>query len=348
MSFQIDKIQDNLVGVVGFRQPTATDYNIVDATNLATSSGLLFQSVSKYVTIKNIKDCQEDRSISDVNFNTYLTNMVRDAATQIMHSIFAERDVMENNILYDGVYDRDLLAANDTSFVGFEINMANEKTLTTLINSVTLDFNANETVKLLLFNSNQNALINSESITVVGKQSTEKVLNWVLPFVNSIKGGRWYIGYLNSGLTAQAYNRDDARNYFHCIGINPVKITGWNTETMFDQSVVEYDSYNNGLNFDIATMRDWTSVIVQNKIRFAQAISLQVGVGVIETMIATTRSNATQRANIGSLQLELNGNYGEIENLSKSYGLVNKLKYEIRRLREFFVEQPLIERGTLS
>ena len=84
-----DKIQTGLFGGVGFRQPTLTGYNIVDETNQGSTSGLYFGDSSELVTIKNIKDCQEDSDISDVNFNTLLTNMQKSVILDVCNKVIA-------------------------------------------------------------------------------------------------------------------------------------------------------------------------------------------------------------------------------------------------------------------
>ena len=55
-----DKIKSQLFGEVGFRQSTLTGYDIVDASNQVSRSGLFFQDASRLVTIKNIKETQEN------------------------------------------------------------------------------------------------------------------------------------------------------------------------------------------------------------------------------------------------------------------------------------------------
>ena len=100
-----DKIQTALFGGVGFRQPTLAGYNIVDATNIASSSGLFFGDSSELVTIKNIKDCQEDLSISNENFNLLLANMQKSVILDVCNKIIAEQsDFIDSLNLYPYEY----------------------------------------------------------------------------------------------------------------------------------------------------------------------------------------------------------------------------------------------------
>ena len=68
---QVSKIQNALLGIVGFNQPYNPSYAIVDADNLLSESGY-FVTDNPYAKIEYIKDNQDFLKITDTDFNLLL------------------------------------------------------------------------------------------------------------------------------------------------------------------------------------------------------------------------------------------------------------------------------------
>jgi len=329
---------DSLLGLVGFRQSTITEYAILDAANLASDSGLYVNDISGLITTKNIKQSQEDKDISDANFNTYLKDRMKSSFLTLLKSVYSDNDLIENHLLFPYESDYDNKLTNATDFVGYELDVAKIKDINVVINKIMLTFDGIDTVKILLFNSTQNALQQSQEITTVADSAKHTTLNWNIPYADGVSGGKWYIGYLRSGLTKQAYNREfesaNVQSGFNCVGITPIQVSGWDAETLFDVNDVEYKSETWGLNFDISSFKDFTSIVVENKDRFARGLQLQVAADLLQAMATSTRSNRDERLIKMDALYDLNGNRSNPE-IPQSVGVLNQLRHEIKLLKKF-------------
>jgi len=342
---------DILLGLVAFRQPTLSGYGILDSDNIASSSGLYVDDVSGLLTVKNLKQTQEDPDISDAEFNTFLKNRMKSSFVTLTSSIFGEGDLVENNVLYP--YENDWIDANKltnaTDFVGFEIDPAKTKNLAIVINKVMLEFSDADSVKVLLFHSSQNALQDSDTVTTVAKSAKHTSVKYNLPAFNSVAGGKWYIGYLRSGLTAQAYDRDyHSAKYdhrFRTFDIRPIQVAGWDAETLFDVNDIEYVDETWGMNFDITVYKDYTSLIVENANRFARGLQLQVAADLLNLLATSARSNRDERNVKAEALFELNGNRANPD-IPQTVGILKQLKDEISKLKALF-GPPLIQVNTL-
>jgi hypothetical protein len=101
--YQIDQVKTGLFGLIGWRQDTVSGIPTIDATNLASSSGMYYQ-------------------ISDANFNTLLTDLSKASIVKVLNAVYSSEDYIENKVLYP--YEKDWINTidNTTSFVGFEID----------------------------------------------------------------------------------------------------------------------------------------------------------------------------------------------------------------------------------
>jgi len=344
--FDTNQIKD--LGLVGWRASTVSGVPSLDADNLATSSGMVYQDFSSIVTVQNVYKVQEDAAISDANFNAFLTNLTNAAFVKVLNAVFQEQDYIENRVLfpYENTWTETI--DNDTSFVGFEINPANRRDLLIALNSVFTSFDSSDTVKLLLFHSSKKTAIESKEITVTELTDTDTALSWDLSNF-TYSGGKFYIGYLRSGLTAKAINRDwssaNVQSCFNMFQIQPITVAGWDAETLFDVDDVEYESDTYGLNFDITSWKDYTNIILRNKNKFVNALGLQVAADVLDLILKSTASNGTERDLASSAFTELEGFINE--NLPRTVGISKKLINEIARIRKTFVEISPIRRGTL-
>jgi len=350
----IDKneIRTELFGVVGFRQPYDPDYDILEAELLVNSSGCVFEQYTGYVTVQNIKETQEYNDISDEDFNSWLTDFEKDSISKGVGKCFTGDDLIENALLFDSGPRKssDELLSNDTDFVGYEITVSKRKDIAVFVNKLVAEFEGTGDVKILLFNDNFVDPLETQTITIADKSSTESVVDWALPYANSIQGGRYYIGYLTDSLPVEAYNREyEDSNVQHCynaLHIQPIKVRGWNSETLFDIADVEYVSETFGLNFDISSYEDYTSIAVNNKNLFTDVIGYQFAADVLGLMYTSTRINGVKRLQKGNILLELNGNYNNPE-LPTVQGIHDKLIAAIKSVKKQLTDQPIIQKNTI-
>lgn len=95
-----------LIPRVGWRDDKTAEGFVLDATNLVSDSGRYFQDEHSSVTLLNIKDCQPLENIDDDDYNSHLTNMVRQVCIQVLSDVF-EKDFVDDQllILYPTAFD---------------------------------------------------------------------------------------------------------------------------------------------------------------------------------------------------------------------------------------------------
>ena len=340
---------NNLNGLVGFRDSLISEYAILDADNKASSSGLFVNDISGLITTKNIKNTLENPNLEDEAFNNYLRGRVNSSFINLMKAIYSDEDMIENKTLFQYENDFTKLLENSTDFVGYEIDVAKTKDVNIVLNKIMLTFDSVEDIKVLLFHSSMDAPLKFDTVSTVAKSDTHKVLNWNLPNANSIAGGKFYIGYLRSSLTGKAYNREyessSVQSSFNCLGITPIKVEGWDNETLFDVNNVEYCSETWGINLDISSYKDYTSIIVNNKDRYARGLQLQTAADLLNLIATNSNSNETERRIKIQALYDLNGNRSNPE-IPYSVGVLNQLKNEIKELKKF-INPPIMQINTL-
>lgn len=348
--YQASEIQTKLFGVVGIRNGINPQFSWISLANQASSSGRYVQDFSGYVSVENLHNSFEYGQASNSDLNTGFANYMKAAVCQVCDAIFGRDGIIENRVLYENSNIKTNLLTNGTDFVGYEIELMKDKSIAVFINSIITEFSGAGALKILLWHDSDVTIKDHEDITVLNTSSMETVVDWRLPFSNSTKGGKYYIGYLTNGLTPQAINRtwnaSNLPNIFNTCRIKPIKVSGHNSETLFSLSSIEYTADTYGLNFDITGMRDYTSIIEQNKNYFTESIGLQFAVNALNRMISTNSDyfDPQLKANIN---LELQGNT-TLDNMPTSVGLVKRLEKELIRLKSQLVDDPLYIVGTLT
>ena len=346
---QIDIINSLAVGVVGWEQPTRSGSPTITTANLANSSGLTFQGGHGLCTIENIKSTIDDEAITDANLNTYLSALSSRALNDVCNAVFTEDDHLDTGLFFKYESRFSDLLDNDISFVGYQIDLGSNNIshgslkrndISLIINSLILEMNGVGTVRMLLFNSQLSAPVKTLDILTVANTATVKLANWILNDLDH--GGMWYIGYLRSSLQTQGIQAIK-RNYkqaifptvFPEVGIRPIRVLNWDSQTMFDPLTLRYEYYTWGMNFNISMYDDYTNIVKANINRFAKALQLQVCVNVLKGISNSTRSNKSERLSKAATMLELDGNRNN-PNMPYTVGLNRELKKEIDKLKETY------------
>lgn len=338
---RVDKIQSGLFGRVGFRNPTLSTYNIVDLTNQGSTSGLYFGDSSELVTIKNIKDCQEDSAISDANFNTYLTNTHKSVILDVCNKVIAgQTDFIYTSNLYP--YEKSFKNTIDpaSKFVGFEITPLTDKYLCS-IPFVELCFDSVKTFNIYLYNSNKpKTPIQTKSVITVAGESTIVALDWIVADDITYKGGIFYLGYFEDDLDgAKAYKRDHEESIFQVstpyYSVEPCTLDY--SSTTIDVTTKVYESDTFGLNIGMNVYTDYTELILRNKNLFDQAIQFQMHEKVLSLIKHSTRVNATERM-LKDIDFEMYGNSkfgidGTIDKLNRSISQIQKALFYVPKIQ---------------
>lgn len=342
-----DKIQASLFGGVGFKNPTLTGYNIVDATNLASTSGLFFGDASELVTIKNIKDCQEDSAISNADFNTLLTSMQKSVILDVVSKVIAgQSDFISSLNLYP--YEKSFTNTLEPfgHFVGFEIEPASGNIVCN-IPFIELCFDTAKTFNVYLYNSNKpNTPIQTKEVTTIGGEAVIVPLDWVIADDVAYKGGKFYLGYFEDDLDgAKAYKKDYEDSIFsvntphYCV--EPIYLSHSGLSLLTRNELHSADTF--GLNIGMDVYTDYTELLIRNKNLLFPAIQLQMHEKVLNMIKYSTRGNANERIAKENIDFELFGN-----SVLKIDGIVSKLNRAVDQVKKALFYVPRISRSTFS
>lgn len=345
--FDVSKI-NNLYGLVGFRTSTESDYGILDADNEGSTSGLYVQDVCPLISIRNIKNTIQDRSISDADFNTLLKNWQKSAIQDLCNEILIDYDFfIENRVLFNYESKFEDKITNGTKFVGFEINPVKRKDIGIIINTIFLRFDGEATFNIYLFHSSQKEpILTKEVTTETNNEVSVSVSDFILRYAD-YPGGKYYIGYLLSDIgavqaIARDYNLSDVQTNYNMFSIRAIKVEDHNTNTLFNVEDVEYTSENWGLNFDISSIYDYTDVIVENKDRMAVAVQYLVAEKALKQIAYSQRENRDKRLS-QSAYLELKGN-AQTEEMPFNLGLEKRTRNEIKKLKKTLFKEQKIQK----
>lgn len=333
----VTKIQDSLIGLIGFKQPFNPDYAIIDEANQLSSSGY-FVTDNPYAKIEYIKDSQDYSNISDSDFNKVLNQIKQSAISNVCNQVFSEYDFLDRNILFKNASRKVNVETLPIGFVGYRIEVGNTKNIAFKINRVLLDFQGTGTIKLLLFNTSSLEPIETREIAI-SEDHQSFDLDWTVDNSGMTYKGDYYVGYLTHDLTVQPYKRDyengNVMSSFKYLSIEQIMVDGWDSESLFDVSTCQGLSLDTGLNFDISVFDDYTDFIINNKSLFARAIYLEAVIMCLGVYLSSLRINSNERSALNLYQTII----AEIEGTSaespiKILGLKNQLINEIALIRQ--------------
>lgn len=352
-------IQDNLLGLVGFRTSYDPNTPNLNTVNTESESGLYFNNISNFVSVKNIYDTQEYADISENDFNSYLTNEINEVILSLVKSV-----IMEQSHTYESCamfpYEQDFSSVNSpgTGFVGVKIKPNTNKSVMLKIGSIAASFNAASTFYIYVFSSELRDRANylyRQQVTTSANKAVKYNVNWDLSLSNeSLRttstnnynnlGGAYYIGYYEDDLSgASAYKRD--------FEASPVFKQPYNTWMEFGRYLLDgekinpknYDGLSDpyGLNLEYLVTTDFTSQIIQNKHLFARGIQLQMAERVINNILTTSRQNDHTRINKEFL---ISANYTLND---PKIGIRKQLEDEINTLKQSLFPSQAIRTSTL-
>lgn len=120
---------------VGFRKPIDGSFEALDADNVQSDSGLIFQDAHSLVTIENIKDLQPIIDIDDTKFNTYLKNLRESNVLEVLNDVFQGESNIDQSIIdadlsvFDkAIYLRMVLKVGELTLSSTRINDAKRLT----------------------------------------------------------------------------------------------------------------------------------------------------------------------------------------------------------------------------
>ena len=346
-----DRLKDEIFGGVGWRQPTLANSPVLNAANLESKSGLVFQDGVFFVTLQNLKETQEDPAISDDNFNAYLENLQKSVILETCQKIEAEEtDFIQSRNIYP--YEKSFKNTIDPNgkFVGFQVENLKETDILNKINWIELTFDSAVTFDVHLYNSNiPGTPIKTQSVTTVADNSVIVDLDdWEIADNKTFKGGTFYWGYFEDDLgAAKAVRKDfELSDLSVSTGFNfVVPVTIEHTGASIDITTVDEKSDTFGLNFNIDTYNDWTEKFIRNKSMLYQPIQYQMAEKVFNQISFSNESNRIERITKGFLDRMAFAIYGNVDRGLE--GIEGKLRRSIKNVKNSMFYKPRISVGTL-
>lgn len=357
--FQVNKISNGLLGIVGFRQPYNPEYAILNSDNLNSDSGFYINDNS-YAKVEYIKDTQEYANISDANFNLMLRNMQKTSILSVCNKCFSEYDFLDRNLLYKNAFNKANIETLPVGFVGYKIEVSQEKNIAFKINKVILDFQGTGTLTLLLWNTGKKAFIRSKTITIASDNQVEE-FDWILDNSETTYKGDYYIGYNTTGLTVSPYKRDwnnsNLMSNFKGLCFESIFVKNHNSTNLFDLRLIDGLSESIGLNLDVSIYEDYTDFILNNRMLFAKAISLEFTIQCLQLYASSNRSSSNQRYAeelYHKIMIEIEGTKGSGSVISVTglreqiLGEISTIKEEIKKLKMGFFKTKQLMNYTLE
>ncbi len=316
--YNVSTIKTNLLGLVGWRQPLVAEFAILDAANLASSSGLIFQGVHGLVTIENLKNALPEFA-ADADFNTHLLNMQEDVIAKVVQNVFQKKkpdtkSLLDKLRLFDHANVKDDFIENVTNrWVGYEIDLAKNNNIKVVIDALGSEFDGVKTgVTIFLFHSSQKTAVATFDLdTIAGDSKFDDLTGFVMDYLTFI-GGTYYIGYKQDDLGSvraldRGFDTSERQNKPKHFDIQPIRVENYTGIELFDIDDIEISSETHGLNFEFTTTIDITNLISDQKLVFANLISMQMAADVLQVIINSIRTNPIKQEGRAMAILELKG-----------------------------------------
>ena len=95
----LNNIKILLKNRVGFRKPIDGSFEALDADNLLSDSGLIFQDEHPMVSISLIGDSQPTDDITDEQLNTYLKNLRESNVLSVLNDVFKGQSGIDEDLI---------------------------------------------------------------------------------------------------------------------------------------------------------------------------------------------------------------------------------------------------------
>ena len=343
--FNTSAVFGAMMNRLGWRNPTVTEYAIVDSQNQISRSGRYFDDFHALVRTQYLKDSIEDPTLDAAGFNAYLASLQKSVIMRCLNGVLNEKEYFEQALLYDRYGRQNVVIENTVLFVGYEIDVSKTFDKAIQIDSALLMFNEDVTFPLYLFKDGKKSAIWSEEVSAVADEAT--VVNFsdlILNYISSnTKGGKFFFGYFQSDLgSAKAIREDASFNCTKCFRARPFASVATGAE--FNRDSYSDSGFPYGLNLEMSSFRDFTQLIVKKANLFDEVIGLTMAYTVIEQLLHNTRSNGSERIlkdaveKFGAIQ-ELQG-AAPVSDAPQVTGLNKRIERELKRVKDEFYKKP--------
>lgn len=339
--FNYNQVVNALFGRLGWRPSTLADQPTLSTPNTTARSGRYFNDVHALVSVPNIKSIIDNPSMTDNQFNSELESLQRSVILRSLNAVYSEREYIDQVLLFDRHGNNDQPVTNTGLFAGFEIKLAPVIDKAVQIESATLLFDSNKTFTLYLFKDGKKSPVWSQEVTVVANESTvvileDLILNYISP---STTGGRFYFGYFQDDLGSAKAIQEQVSSYNPTHLFSAQSFYSKATGSDFNRNERSYPSLPYGINLQISSFSDWTATIVKKANLFDELIALTMAYSIIEKVVYSTSSNATERIlkdgiTMASAIQDLTGSAPVSDGPAPVTGLNKRIEREVLRVKK--------------
>lgn len=311
----------------------------LNTANKTSKSGRYFDDGSFHaaVTVPNIKSFTPSQTGS---WDPYFTAKQNAVISRCLNGVFSMPEFADNTKVYDpDESEIETLVSNTGKAVGYRIEVPQCFDKTVQLNSLELYFDGAATFNVYLFKQGSKTAVKTKEVTTAAHEKTRVDLtDWYLNYKDA---GIWYVVYFQDDLgSVKAIQEQACFNeglFFDADTIIAEVISG----TDFNRKAPAEPILPQGLNIQVSSFRDFTSDILNQPHLFDNLLGLTMAAQVLEDIVYTVQSNATERKMLEQLQqigiqLDLNGVALMSDGPPPVFGLKKRIDAEIKRVREAF------------
>lgn len=356
--FDIDLVLPALQQRLGWQQPTLAGSPVLATPNTVSNSGRNFgQSFHAMCTINNLKSNQEDPALTDDQFNAWLSGLQNDMILRSLNEVFRSQELIEQVLLYTRFGYNDIPIVNSSQFVGYVINIANDKSVATQINFLTLYFTEGCSFPISLYEDGVKDPIVTFTVTCSAWERTIWELDGssdnnpqiVLKFV---RGRRYYLGYFQDDLGSAQGIREQIDSWETSLCFEAYPLSAPLDDIFgFNHNYRQFPFLPGGINMEVISFRDHTEKIIRKANLFDEMQGLQMAAFTLELINNSMRTNRDQRLSEQQSNrtfVELNQAFPTKEQ-PITPGLKSRIDREMTKLRQtFFPKQGPVSLPTCS
>jgi hypothetical protein len=300
-----------------------------------------FESFHALCTEQNLKDVRTDTG----DFTAYKDGLQTSLVQRVLSSVFNRPEYIEQVLLHNRIETSPTESvSNSGKFVGIRFRVAPDFAISTQVKSLSLLFDGAATFNVYLYKVGTPAPIKTQSVTTTADTPVNVDLtDWIMSYGKE-RATTFYVGYFQDDLgSVKAIREQVYMNDFKCFSAYYFETAKTGTARI-DQSQTSFTSVPYGLTAEVHSFRDYTQKIVRMPYLFDEAIGLSMVYFLLEQIVSTTRSNATERILKGSFEaIELKHYlYGAVPamGVAKTKGLNDVLNEKFETIRQAFNPTP--------
>lgn len=317
------QLQEAFAGLVGFAQKVEASYSDIPAPLLASASGRILAMVHPLCTIENIDNCAPEFATVQRR-NDWLLSIYNAGVVDMVSALIrwrkleqANKTLLDSMVLYDGIGMFTDKIIKSGRFCALELHVSSQRGLQAFIDAIGLQADTVQDVPFYLYHSSVSEPIKTFTVSVQQQSSFNfaPVQDAMLSFYDKSHNasGVFYLGYYESDLVGQAYNRsyDWLKGPCNTCGslYNTQAFNTWSKyvkiravsfpasalqvdKTLFDTTKGVQDGGNFGLNLSLSVACDLTEFFTLHKGLFADALAMQICLKLLAVIAYSTRMNA--------------------------------------------------------